>query len=268
MIFFFFNYTATATITRTTDNSTIAPSGTVAVAENDALSASGTTIHSGTLALSNVTVASFSDSNTSNVASDFTAAIDWGDGTTTAGTVSGSNGSFTVNGSHTYAQGGQETIGVTVKDDAPGFAADAASSTAVVGLSGQVVLASATEGTPVPPATTVATFTDGNQADLASGFTATIDWGDGTTTPGTVTGSNGSFSVQAGPHTYADEANAPLTVNITRPSDNAHIAPAGNVAVGDADALTPQGMSISATAGQAFSGAVATFTDTFTANVA
>ena len=40
-------------------------------------------------------------------------------------------------------------------------------------------------------------------------FTATINWGDGTTTAGTVIGSNGSFTV-AGGHTYADEGSDPL----------------------------------------------------------
>jgi hypothetical protein len=72
-------------------------------------------------------------------------------------------------------------------------------------LSGQVVLASATERTALAGSTTVLTFTDSNLSDLASGFTAIIDWGDGTpVTPGTIAGSNGSFSVLGG-HTYADE---------------------------------------------------------------
>src|SRR6266571_2400197 len=258
---------ATVTITRTTDNTTIAPTGPVVIDDADFLTMSGTTIH-GDPALNNVTVATFTDSNTSNVAGDFTATIDWGDGATTAGTVSGSNGSFSVSGSHTYAQGGDNAVTVTVHDDAPGVAQGTASSTAIVGLSGEVVLTSATEGTAVPGGTPVATFEDGNQADLASGFTATIDWGDGTTTAGVVSGSNGSFTVLATSNTYVDEANALMTVTITRTADNAQIAPTGNVTVDEADALTPHGTTISATAGQTFSGPVATFTDSFTGNVA
>ena len=42
-----------------------------------------------------------------------------------------------------------------------------------------------TEGTGISGAT-VATFTDANPNAAASDFTATIDWGDGTTTSGTV----------------------------------------------------------------------------------
>ncbi len=55
----------------------------------------------------------------------------------------------------------------------------------------------------------VATVHDPGSTDPASAFTATIDWGDGTTTAGTVTGSNGNYTV-SGSHTYADEAQPSL----------------------------------------------------------
>ena len=71
-------------------------------------------------------------------------------------------------------------------------------------LAGQTRLTAATEGVALPGATTVATFTDSNTSDTPSSFAATINWGDGTTTTGTVSGSNGTFTV-AGGHTYADE---------------------------------------------------------------
>src|SRR5262249_34379296 len=68
-----------------------------------------------------------------NVAADFTASIDWGDGQTTAGTVSGGNGSaFTVAGSHAYAAAGQDIVKVTLADDAPGTAKATATTTATV----------------------------------------------------------------------------------------------------------------------------------------
>src|SRR6516162_9046170 len=51
---------------------------------------------------------------------------------------------------------------------------------------------------------------DSSLLDAAGGFTATIDWGDGTATPGTVNGSNGNFTV-TGSHTY-DEGNFTPTV--------------------------------------------------------
>jgi len=58
--------------------------------------------------------ASFTDVGTLDV---HTASIDWGDGSTTAGTVSESGGSGTASGSHAYAQGGIYTITITLADD-------------------------------------------------------------------------------------------------------------------------------------------------------
>src|SRR6266852_4038343 len=41
----------------------------------------------------------------------------------------------------------------------------------------------------------VATFSDSNAADSEIGFSATIHWGDNTSSSGTVAGSNGEFTV-------------------------------------------------------------------------
>src|SRR5580704_11758414 len=97
-------------------------------------------------------------------------------------------------------------------------------------LSGQFDLSSAKENVALANTTDVASFTDNNLSDTASAFTATIDWGDGTTDTGTVVGSNGSFTVDGG-HTYADEGSPFATVTITRTADNTQIAPSGDVAV-------------------------------------
>jgi FG-GAP-like repeat len=154
---------------------------------------------------------------------------------------------------------------VTLTDDAPGTATTTATGTANIGLAGQAVLTSATESVAINAP--VAIFTDSNSGDLAGGFTATINWGDGTTTSGTVSGGSGSFTV-SGLHIYADEMSAPLVATLVRTSDSAIATASGNVAVAEADALTPQAVAISASQNQAFSGTVATFTDSDTLNVA
>jgi hypothetical protein len=69
--------------------------------------------------VTNQTVASFTDSNAAAVASNFTATINWGDGTTSAGTITGGP-TFLVSGTHTYAVGGTFTVSVTISDAAPG----------------------------------------------------------------------------------------------------------------------------------------------------
>jgi hypothetical protein len=268
-------FTEVVTITRTTDNATIAPSGTVAVAEDDSLSASGAgTIHGDpNVALTNVTVATFTDSNTQNVAGDFVATVDWGDGTTTTGTITGSSGSFTVTDSHTYTQNGHDTILVNVNEDASdgqGTANASTSTTALIGLApGTGANISTTEGTAVPAGTQVATFTDNNLTDTALSFTAAIDWGDGTTTPGTVLGAAGSFTVFGGPHTYADEGEDVVTATVTRTTDNNTVAISGTATANEADVLSVTGDNISGSQGTPINNAqVATFTTSYTGNVA
>ena len=70
----------------------------------------------------------------------------------------------------------------------------------------------------LPNTTVAATFTDTDSGDTASSFTATINWGDGVTTAGTVEGSGGAFTVDGG-HRYADEGSDTATVTLTRKSD-------------------------------------------------
>ncbi len=68
---------------------------------------------------SNQTVATFTDSDTAYLASQFTATINWGDGTTPlpAGVITGSDGSYTVTGTHTYAAiGTYGPVVVTITD--------------------------------------------------------------------------------------------------------------------------------------------------------
>lgn len=63
-------------------------------------------------------VATIQDLNPSGKASDFAATIDWGDGTTSAGTVrKTAAGRFEVVGEHTFAAPARRTVTVTIKSD-------------------------------------------------------------------------------------------------------------------------------------------------------
>ncbi|MGH7134821.1 MAG: DUF4214 domain-containing protein, partial [Pirellulales bacterium] len=147
---------------------------------------------------------------------DFTATINWGDGATTAGVVSGSNGKYTVTGTHAYANEGADTATVAIADDAPGTASASATATVTVSAAPPVV-------TPVPfggpeqseLSVGVATFTTPGSSMGAGSYTATIAWGDGATSPGTVTSINGGFAV-SGKHTYADEGRYHFAVTVSR----------------------------------------------------
>jgi RHS repeat-associated protein len=104
---------------------------------------------------------------------------------------------------------------------------------------------------------TVATFIPPDPGAQAGDFAATIDWGDGHTSTGTVAeDANGTFSVVAS-NTYAAEGAYPIEVEVDGPDGYAAVA-TGLAEVAFAP-ITSAGTSFSATAGQAFAGAVATF---------
>ncbi|MDT4917498.1 MAG: hypothetical protein QOH89_2198, partial [Pseudonocardiales bacterium] len=84
------------------------------------------------------TVATFTDADASAAAGAFTAAIDWGDQTSSAGAVAAADGGgFRVTGSHTYATTGSQAVSVTIHDS--GGASVSAGSTIDVGPAAFVV---------------------------------------------------------------------------------------------------------------------------------
>jgi streptogramin lyase len=78
-------------------------------------------------------VASFVDGTPTAKASDFTASINWGDGSKSAGIVTGANGGpFTITGSHTYANAGSFNLTVTLTDGVDKAAYNASGSKATI----------------------------------------------------------------------------------------------------------------------------------------
>lgn len=134
------------------------------VAEGDSLSSFPTPILFPTsLRTIHGTVGVFLDTDQVTPASDFIATIDWGDGTTSDGTVGGGHGVFTVAGSHTYRKSGFYTVTTTLRDDAPGTAQATSTSTALV-LS---VFPTPGQGQPTPPTVI------GGGPPAGNGFTTT-----------------------------------------------------------------------------------------------
>ena len=167
-------------------------------------------------------VATFTDSDTTQT---HTATINWGDATTSVGTVTESNGSGTVSGTHTYVgdtlnggtgeSEGTTTMTVTVTDSS-GANNSSGSGTATNTVSDPNVAATGgstfniTEGSATLTNVTVATFTDpgnpspGNFED-ASDYSASIAWGDGTSSAGTITNNNNGTWTVTGSHTYSGD---------------------------------------------------------------
>jgi cyclophilin family peptidyl-prolyl cis-trans isomerase len=194
-------------------------------------------------ALSDVVVATFTDADPNATASDFTATVNFGQGDTKVppdalptGTITkGADGTFTVTASQTtaYREAGKFPVTVMVKDQLGATATINSSATvadAALSVSGTTL--STTQGVPLTNAT-VATFTDTDPNALASDFTATIDWGDGTTTTGTIAagGGNNMFTV-AGTHTYTAQGNFSPKVTVN------DVVPAGDVTGATASATS------------------------------
>jgi uncharacterized repeat protein (TIGR01451 family) len=180
-------------------------------------------------------VATFNDPDTGSVAAGFSASIQWGDGTTSAGTVSATGpGSFAVAGSHAYPQDGSFPVLVTITD------VESNNSTTSTSFKAHVTEGDELVGAAIPIAATkrvafsgqLAAFHDTVATAQPSGFTAAIAWGDGTTSAGTITGANGVFAV-SGAHTYTSSGSFAVLVTMTA------VAPGTVTATATATATVP-----------------------------
>jgi streptogramin lyase len=100
------------------------PNNPAEVISFPSISASGTTVKAVEGApFANALVATFNASSSSLTASNFSATINWGDGTAfSSGTITSiGGGSFTVTGGHTYLEEGSYNIAVTIHDIANNF---------------------------------------------------------------------------------------------------------------------------------------------------
>ena len=163
------------------------------------------TVYQGALVTVNAT---FTDPDTADT---HTASIDWGDGNVTVGLVSESLGSGNVTGSHSYYDiPSNYTATVTVVDNWGGIGLGSlqvsvlnAAPVVTCGL-GQSIAQGGN-------ATLSATFTDVGTSDT---HTASINWGDGNVTAGSVSESVGSGNV-TGIHSYSALGNYTATITVT-----------------------------------------------------
>jgi hypothetical protein len=220
------SYTLIVTITEVNSAGTIIiniTSATDAVTVSDvpmtAASVTALTTPKGT-PLVGALVASFTDANATATAGDFTAVIDWGDGTTASlGVVfqpGGAGTPFLVAGNHTYAVDRASPHPITVSIRDRGGAAVTALSQAAVSDTAPLVSGIPVEFTknrifsaPVAAITEVT----GAAPEPTSHYTATINWGDNTpVTAGTIEAIPGGAWV-VGTHMYV--GSGPYTITVT-----------------------------------------------------
>jgi hypothetical protein len=130
-----------------------------------------------------ITLATFTDPSGPDLISNYSASINWGDGTAASTGIIGSNGNgtFSVSGDHTYATKGTFTVIVTVNH----LSAPPATSVKITAT----VSASTINITTLTPQSTIAvdagfvglvgTFTDSNPSSTAANFVVGVYWGDG-----------------------------------------------------------------------------------------
>src|SRR4051794_11840042 len=160
----------------------------------------------------NVTVAGGSTSEKTNAC--IKATIDWGDGTTSNGTIPAGGSSYSVRGRHTYAQAGHPDLVTSVRDIcSPGTAA-AHSPVTIADAPLTAAGAPMSAYARYPATVVVATFTDGNSLAKPTDFTATVDWGDGTSGPATVGARPGGGFEVTGTTTYKTPDSYPVAVAI------------------------------------------------------
>jgi hypothetical protein len=278
-------YTQTVTVTRNVDGSisTTTGSGTIEVRDDDALLPALTVQPvNANLGQTFNAVATFMDTPSGPLsavspASDFTATIDWGDGTTSTGVVSANGGGFgssgltetlTVLGTHAYASfpggsAGPHDFTVTLTDDGTSTATAMDTGIVYVGAVIGINVDPLAGGGPPPVerrlfSGQVATFNSNNLLDTAGSYSAIIDWGDGTSA-GTIAGSDGAFTV-SGEHTYFDDGDYPMKVTVVRMADGTSTTGSSPIRVGDDDMLIAD-PPLPLAANPHFAGFVANFAD-------
>jgi len=150
---------------------------------------------------------------------DHTATADWGDGTVAGATLTddpGDGAAGTVTASHRYRDDGLYSGEVCVTDDDGGTGCEPVAVT-VLNRAPVVESASVRPAFPGEPFELDLPFTDPGAGDV---HTATVDWGDGTTSTGTVSESDGAGVVTAS-HLYAvDELDSSYQVTVCVTDDD------------------------------------------------
>ena len=178
-------------------------------------------------------VATFRDTNPDGATGDFTAQVNWGDGTVSAGKIArDDDGTFRVTGSHKYAVAGEFKLVVKIESNL-----NASASGARKGILRKLVTRAVVADAVLTPEkkiltgttdtvfsnTIVGTFADPDTRDVASDFLVRIDWGDGDIDKSSQTGAGVSvisagtgtnkFHVRGG-HQYAEPGTYPITITV------------------------------------------------------
>ncbi|MDB5353464.1 MAG: peptidyl-prolyl cis-trans isomerase [Planctomycetota bacterium] len=170
----------------------------------------GSTLGDGT----KVKVGSFSPSFSAPSTS-FSATIDWGDGkSATSGTIlPNGSGGFDVFGTKAYSRFGSYPVSVTVRDTHAGVN-QVAIATATISDAPLAVSSTAPSIASPDVSGVLATVSSGNPFELLGDLSATIDWGDGSSSSGNIIAQGGGFAI-SGKRTYAVAGDYSVRVTVS-----------------------------------------------------
>ena len=178
------------------------------------LTAAGVTISTTEGAAFSGAVATFTDADPNGEVGDYTAVIQWGDGSSSAGAIAAGANGFTVSGSHAYAEEGAALPLSVVISDAGGAQATATGAAHVADA--PLHMTAAAVSVPTGGAADhvlLATFTDTGGAEPVGDYAAVIDWGDGSPSEaGAIEFSGGVFQI-FGSHAYTSAG--AFTIGVT-----------------------------------------------------
>ncbi len=152
-----------------------------------------------------VPIAVFDDPNTFGATAGYSATVTWGGGSPVPATVYGTAGKFVVYASGSFAQEGAQPFTVLISDNEG----------STVSVSGSATVGELAVG----EAATLTTSLYGalNGYPPPSGYTATIDWGDGSGSENGVINPSGTTLTVSGTHRYTAAGTYTVTVNATSP---------------------------------------------------
>jgi cyclophilin family peptidyl-prolyl cis-trans isomerase/PKD repeat protein len=164
------------------------------------------------------TVATFKDTDLKGKVADWSATINWGDGTTPtdATIVKNSNGTFSIRGTHKFPGEGWYRVAAELTSK-PG------------GATHEIVTVAKVSDAPLTPTAVklygktdtafanvlVGKFKDADPNGLAADFTVKIDWGDDTALADATPVKNGDFFEVKGTHTYTAAGTYTVTTHVT-----------------------------------------------------
>ena len=191
----------------------------VSVANLQVLTTSPVTATAGTPVTS--ILATFSNTNGSTDPSNYSAQINWGDGTGLNGaTFTYNGGTFSLSGTHVYAAPGTYLGTIELVAATSGQSLSILLTATVTGLALNEGLPAsgplATAGTSTGSLTVATAAAVGSSpAPMFGGYTAVVDWGDGSApTAATVTTSGSSLAIGSGGHNFATPGTYTVSVTV------------------------------------------------------